>query len=142
MKALITGRFTRWLRNVRRPALPPVVEWATEMSCVSHEVPPHFRDRFVGVGYRMPGDPPGIDLDNSFSASLGTSYTLTESSVLIFSYDYAQATTDAIEDAHELFAGYSAPLFGRVNWTVYGIAGLSDGSPDAEGGVLLSIPFN
>ena len=52
MKALITGRFTRWLRNVRRPALPPVVEWATEMSCVSHDVPPHFRDRFVGAGYR------------------------------------------------------------------------------------------
>lgn len=97
---------------------------------------------FFGVGYRMPGDPEGIDLDNSFSASVGTSYTLTERSVLIFSYDYAQATSDAVEDAHELFAGYSGPVAGRVNWTIYGIAGLSDGSPDAEGGVLLSIPFN
>lgn len=96
---------------------------------------------FVGLGYRMPGDPEGVDLENAFTASAGTSYALNDSSALIFSYDYSQATSDSVEDSHELFAGYSAPLFGRVNWTVYGIAGLSDGAPDAGAGILFSVPF-
>jgi hypothetical protein len=96
---------------------------------------------FVGLGYRMPGDPDGVDLNNTLSASVGASYGLSDESALIFAYDFSQASSDAAADAHELFAGYSAPLYGRVNWTLYGIAGLSDGAPDAGAGILLSVPF-
>ncbi|HYG27002.1 MAG TPA: hypothetical protein VD906_08845, partial [Caulobacteraceae bacterium] len=97
---------------------------------------------FVTLGYRLRGDPEGIDLDNTLYTSLGATYAVSDSSVLTFSYDYAQASTDFVEDSHELFAGYTAPLVGRVNWTLYGLAGLSEGSPDITAGVQLSAPFS
>ncbi|HEX6859237.1 MAG TPA: transporter [Caulobacteraceae bacterium] len=96
---------------------------------------------FASLGYKMRGDPEGVDLDNTINASIGTSYAVTDRSVVIVSYDYDQASTSGVDDSHSLFAGYSAPLVGRVNWTIYGVAGLSDGAPDAEGGLLLSVPF-
>lgn len=96
---------------------------------------------FVTVGYRFLGDPEGVDLRNSISTSVGTTKRL-GSTVLIASYDYARATTSAAEDAHELFGAVSGPLTPRVNWTTYGIAGLSEGSPDYGIGLLLSLKLN
>jgi hypothetical protein len=93
---------------------------------------------FVNVGYRFFGDPAAINLHNGVSASLGTTKQL-GSIVAIFSYDYSQAVTSATKDAHELFAAVSGPLIDRVNWTGYGIVGLSEGSPDFGIGLLLTV---
>jgi hypothetical protein len=92
---------------------------------------------YLNVGYRFFGDPAGINLRNGFSASIGTTKQLGRI-VAIASYDYSQATTSAIEDAHELFGALSGPLTGRLNWTGYGIVGLSKGSPDFGLGLLLT----
>jgi hypothetical protein len=78
-----------------------------------------------------------VDLKNSVTASVGASYAL-DKTVFIASYDYAQASSPLAKDAHEIFAAASAPLTSHLNWTFYGIAGLSDGSPDYEAGLLLS----
>jgi hypothetical protein len=58
--------------------------------------------------------------------------------VAILSYDYSRATTSAVEDAHEVFGALSGPLTGSLNWTGYGIVGLSTGSPDFGLGLLLT----
>lgn len=92
---------------------------------------------FATLGYRFFGDPSGLDLRNGPSASVGTTIQF-GSTVAIASYDYARATSVASEDAHELFGALSGPLTDRLNWTAYGIAGLSEGSPDYGLGVLLT----
>ncbi len=92
---------------------------------------------FVSLGYRFLGDPAGIDLRDGPTASVGTSILLGRS-VLITSYDYAQASSPLAEDAHEIFAGFSTPVSSRFNLTAYGIAGLSKGSPDFGVGLLLT----
>jgi hypothetical protein len=95
---------------------------------------------FVTVGYRFPGDPAGINLKNTFNASVGTSLAMGKT-VAIVSYDYSEASSPFAKDAHEIFAALSGPVTDRVNVTGYGIAGLSDGSPDYEAGLLLTVKF-
>ena len=92
---------------------------------------------FVDVGYRMPGSPSGVDLKNSVTASVGTSYVM-DKTVLIASYDYAEKSSPFAKDSHEVFGAVSSPLTSHLNWTLYGIAGLSDGAPDYEAGLLLT----
>lgn len=92
---------------------------------------------FMTVGYRVPGDPDTIDLNNYFLTSVGTSVAMGES-VAILSYDYREATSDLAEDSRELFGAFCGPLAKGVNWTIYGSAGLSDGSPDFAGGLMLT----
>jgi hypothetical protein len=58
--------------------------------------------------------------------------------VAIISYDYREATSDLAEESQDVFGAYSAPLSERVNWTLYGSAGLSDGSPDFAAGLMLT----
>ena len=93
---------------------------------------------FASVGYRFLGDPAGVDLRNSVSTSIGTT-KLVGSTVFIASYDYARATTDAVEDAHELFGAVSGRLTKSLNWTTYGVAGLSEGSADYGIGLLVTL---
>lgn len=92
---------------------------------------------FVTLGYRMPGDVQGFDLRDSISASVGTSLAVSKT-VFIASYDYYQSSSPLAADSHDLFGAVSAPLTDHVNWTFYGIAGLSNGSPDYEAGLLLT----
>jgi hypothetical protein len=92
---------------------------------------------FLTLGYRMPGDPTTIDLNNTFSASAGMSVAMGES-VAILSYDYREATSDLAEESQDVFGAYSAPLGERFNWTIYGSAGLTKGSPDFAAGLMLT----
>jgi hypothetical protein len=96
---------------------------------------------YIRLGYRFFGDLPNIDLNNGMAASVGTTKQLGRI-VAIVSYDYSRATTAAVEDAHELFGALSGPLTGSLNWTGYGIVGLSTGSPDFGLGLLLSAQIN
>jgi Putative MetA-pathway of phenol degradation len=96
---------------------------------------------FVDIGYRIPGRPSGIDLKNAVTASVGTSYAMGHT-VLIASYDYSQASSPLAKDAQEIFGAVSTPIARRVNATLYGIGGLSDGSPDYEAGLLFTVKLN
>lgn len=92
---------------------------------------------FVNVGYRWLGDPTGVDLRNGPTASIGSSFQFGRS-VLIASYDYARASSRLAEDSHEVFAGLSTPVSSALTLTGYGIAGLSQGSPDVGVGLLIT----
>lgn len=92
---------------------------------------------FATVGYRMPGDPDGISLRNTFTTSVGTTVSL-GSTTLIASYDYAGATTRQVADSHSLFGGVSVPVSDRFSLVGYGTGGLSEGAADFGVGLLLS----
>ena len=95
---------------------------------------------FVSVGYRMPGDPAGIDLHNAWNASAGASMALGKS-VLIASYDYREATSNLSRDSEEIFGAFSTPLSSRLNITLYGSAGLTKGAPDVGVGSMVGLRF-
>lgn len=92
---------------------------------------------FATLGYRFMGDPPGVALRSGPTVSLGVSAPVGKS-VLILSYDYARAVSDLTDDSQELFGGLSVPITDSISITAYGIAGLSDGSPDLGAGMLLT----
>lgn len=91
------------------------------------------------VAYKIKGDPDGIDLDSVFYLSAGADYRLNDTINYGATLDYQEAATDTSDDALEVF-GY---LGYRVSedWllTFYGYGGLSDGSPDAGGGLQVSL---
>lgn len=93
---------------------------------------------FVSVGYRLIGDPEGVDLDNALFGSAGVSVA-SGPSVFLLSYDYRQSANRLTPDSHEMFGAFSAPLSKRVNLTLYGSAGLSDGAPDFGVGAAVSL---
>jgi hypothetical protein len=93
---------------------------------------------YIRIGYRFFGDLPAVNLKNGITTSVGTTKQFGRI-VAIVSYDYSQATTAAVEDAHELFAALSGPLIKNINWTGYGVAGLSTGSPNFGLGLLLTV---
>jgi len=95
---------------------------------------------FATVGYRMPGDPSGIDLHNGWTASGGVSAALGKS-VLIASYDYRESISDLARDSHELFGAFSTPFADRLTFTLYGTGGLSKGAPDYGVGSMISVKF-
>lgn len=95
---------------------------------------------FASVGYRMPGDPDGIDLRNAWTGSAGASLAL-GNSVVIASYDYRQSTSRLSHDSEELFGAFSTPLTERLNFTLYGSAGLSKGAPDFGVGSMVAVRF-
>jgi len=93
---------------------------------------------FVSAGYRFPGDPDGIELENAFFGSAGVT-VVADKSVLIASYDYREATSSLSQDSQELFGAFSTPLSERMNFTLYGSGGLSDGAPDFGVGAMLTL---
>lgn len=92
---------------------------------------------FAEVSYRMPGDPAGFDLRNTFSTSVGTTIS-TGAATLIGSYDYSGAASRLADDSHSLFLGLNLPLASSLSLTGYGTAGLSNGAPDYGVGLLVS----
>ena len=87
------------------------------------------------VAYKMKGDSDDLELDNVFYLSLGADYRVNEAVNFGATIDFQEAATDTSDDALELFSyvGYRISKQWMLNF--YGYAGLSDGSPDAGGGL-------
>ncbi|MDH5446556.1 MAG: transporter [Gammaproteobacteria bacterium] len=85
---------------------------------------------FTTLGYKIYGDPPGIDYKNGSYYSLGGSYSLTHRFSLGLAYDFKEAATQRSEDQKELTAFASKKLSNKFKILGYLVKGLSDGSPD------------
>jgi len=97
---------------------------------------------FVELGLRVPGDPAGIDLRNSPSASIGFARVLGSAGrggAVIASYDWQRAFSPLAEDSHSLFAAWSRPVAKRLDLTGYGSVGLSEGAAGIEVGMLVTV---
>jgi hypothetical protein len=97
---------------------------------------------FVTVGYLVPGKPATYLLNNTVSISAGTSIELSDNLVSILSYDYDSESSPLVGSSKEMFGSLSWLVSKSITLTGYGSAGLSSGSPDVGGGLLVSYGFN
>jgi len=93
------------------------------------------------IAYKIKSDPDGYELDNVFYLSAGADYKLTEEMNIGATLDFQEASTDSSDDALEVFSYLGYRLDEDWRFTVYGYAGLSDGSPDAGGGLQVGCEF-
>ncbi len=96
---------------------------------------------FAGGGYRINGDPDTRDLNNIAFGSLGAVRYTDSGSSWGFAYDYSQAVSDGVDEAHELSSWLSFGLSDSARLQVYGLTGLSNGGPDYGGGARLILTF-
>ena len=93
---------------------------------------------FMSVEYQVLGTPPGFELRNTINTSIGSAW-INGSNAVIASYDYNRSISPLVKDGHSLFGAYSTPVSKKVRLTLYGIKGLSAGSPDVEAGAMISL---
>jgi hypothetical protein len=100
-----------------------------------------FLDRFTlqGLaGYRLRGEPPGIELDDVFLASVGSTFRASPGANLGIYYDYRQAAFSGIDDIQEV-SGYASFRLNE-NWRMqfYAFTGFGNNSPEFGGGILVT----
>lgn len=93
------------------------------------------------VGYSFRGDPEGYDLDNTFFASVGASYLVTERSRVGAFFDFRDASVPDTDTLQELSAWVSTRVGERSHAQFYLLAGFGDSSPDWGGGLSFSASF-
>lgn len=96
---------------------------------------------FGTLGYRFLGDGSGFDLDDVLFASVGTSIRVTSRLSAGLVYDWREASTGGVSDAHELVPFASFKFGERYRLNGYGIAGLSSGAADWGGGLAFGVDF-
>lgn len=93
------------------------------------------------VGYKVFGDPDGIDLNNVFFASLGNSYKLDEQNSIGFSVDLRQKTTDTSTGLREYSVFHSHKFDNTYKLQSYLVFGDTKSSVDLGGGMMLGISW-
>lgn len=90
------------------------------------------------AGYRLRGDPPGIELNDVLIASVGAAYLATPDTLLGMYFDYREPSISGLDDIQE-FSGFASFRLGRAwRMELYAFAGLTDSSTDVGGGILFS----
>jgi hypothetical protein len=93
---------------------------------------------FGTLGYSVKGEPAGVRYKSPFFSSLGVSMPLKSGHTLGAAWDYRQALTNTGDPISELTAFYSMKISPTNKMQFYGVVGLSDGSPDLGGGIVLT----
>lgn len=101
----------------------------------------NFRDRltlFGILGYKIRGDPPGVNLNDSMLALMGGNYRLSSAYRTGLDFYYQEALYSGADDQMELsaFLGYSLSKTQYLRG--YLIKGFSDASPDWGAGVMIT----
>lgn len=94
---------------------------------------------FGTAGYKMLGDPPGIDFDDVFYGSVGVSHRLDASRVAGAELYAQQALLPGVDGKSELMLFLSGKQGPKTRLTGYLIAGFANGSPDWGVGVTLKL---
>ena len=90
------------------------------------------------TGYRVYGDPAGVDFDNAFFASLGGVYKLTPDRSGGLIYDFRENITAGGDSQRELMLFMTQRTGKETKVQGYLLLGFSDASPDWGAGVLFS----
>lgn len=90
------------------------------------------------LGYRVLGDPPGVNLDNVFHASAGFTYAVDTRTNAGAIFDYREASSARAEARRELLLFVSGKP--QPGWSLqgYAVRGFSDDSPDWGVGLIVS----
>lgn len=94
---------------------------------------------FGTAGYKILGDPPGIDYDNVLYGSVGVSHRLDAVRAVGVELYAQQAPLPGVEGKSELTLFLSGKQGPKTRLTGYLIAGFADGSPDWGVGVTLKL---
>jgi hypothetical protein len=94
---------------------------------------------FGTAGYKVLGDPPGIDYDDVFYGSVGISHRLDETRSVGVELYAQEAPLPGVDGKSELTLFLSDKPEPRTRLTGYLIAGFADGSPDWGVGVTLKL---
>jgi hypothetical protein len=97
---------------------------------------------FVTLGYKIYGDPAGLDFRNVGFSGVGFSHRVSQPVSAGLSWDYRPKITSTGNPINELTAFISYTFTPVTKLQVYALSGLSDGSPDWGGGVTLAIRIN
>ncbi len=92
------------------------------------------------AGYRVVGRNNNFDLQNTALAAVGAQYSFLPTLVGGLSYEYRQSLSRDVDDPREILT-YMYVDSGDWALTVYGVIGLSDGSPEMALGSSLTIPI-
>ena len=85
---------------------------------------------FATVPYKIKGDPDGVDLENVFYLSGGTSYKVSNGTSVGASLDFQEAASEFGDDSLDVFTYVNQKINPKWSVTLYGYKGLEDGSPD------------
>lgn len=94
---------------------------------------------FGGAGYTVLGDSTFIEVDSVINANAGASWAAGNGRIGAM-YDWREAVTAEADDRSEITGFYSFPLGGN-RLQLYGVRGLSDGSPEWGAGVSFRTAF-
>lgn len=96
---------------------------------------------FGGLGYKLMGDPNGINLNNVWFYSLGLSYKLNPSTSVGIMTDYRQKTLDSSDSLRETTAFVAHRINTQYKLQGYIIHGYSNVSANWGGGLMLGYAF-
>lgn len=96
---------------------------------------------FASLGWTKKGDTANLNFRDPIYGSLGASLGLADAGTVGASWDFREKTTANGDPASEVTLFYAARLGASRRLQVYVVQGLSDGSPDNGGGVVLSQQF-
>lgn len=91
------------------------------------------------AGYKLRGDPPGLDLKNVFLGSVGGVYSMTDTSRFGLIYDYREAALVDSDPVSELSAFLSKRLTDSWQIQFYAFTGFSESSADWGAGIMIHI---
>ncbi len=91
------------------------------------------------AGYKVRGDPTGLDLENVFLGSIGAIYKISPRNRFGLVYDYQESSFSGGKSIQELTGFVSQRLNDTWRVQFYALTGLSDSSPDWGIGVLLKV---
>ncbi|OYY93759.1 MAG: hypothetical protein B7Y41_09825 [Hydrogenophilales bacterium 28-61-23] len=93
---------------------------------------------FVTLGYRMPGNPPGGTLRNTWLGSLGVGHKLSQTNSAGFMFDAREATSANSVGSRELTAYWVHKFTPQTKFQLYAVKGFSDASADYGLGAMLT----
>jgi hypothetical protein len=96
---------------------------------------------FFTIGNRKMGDPEGVDLRDPWFTSLGWSQRLTPATSAGLVYDFRQPVVAGHDPAREITAFVSHKLTNTWKLQAYAVGGLSNASPDAALGLVISASY-
>lgn len=101
-----------------------------------------FFDRFTLMGaggYKVRGDPAGIDLENTWLGSIGGSYALSDGARMGLIYDYRESSLQDGDAGSEITLYTSHRLSDAWGLQLFAYSGFSDSSPDWGAGIYVYV---
>jgi hypothetical protein len=95
----------------------------------------------VSGGYKVRGDPSGLDLENVLFASVGGVYQFASRTRGGLIYDFRESAFSSGDDIQELTGFVSQQLSDAWRIQAHVLTGFGDASPDWGGGVLIKYAF-